>query len=287
MNTDPLSPGRVRTTALFTASVAAATVLAFPPAPHHAVYGVVRDEMGSPLASASAEVLLEAGGNPVVRTSVVPGMEPGANYRLHIPLDSGTTPDLYKPTALRPTVPFRMRVRIAGATYLPIEMSGAANLWTRPGAASRVDLTLGVDSDGDGLPDAWERAIIQMLGAEWTLTDVQPGDDADGDGIANLDEYLAGTYAFDPADGFLLDIAALTDAGPELEFTAIRGRTYTIHGSEDMRAWSPVPFFLPTDAADAPARERYQALDTRVVRARAGTPDPGVPSWRFFKLEVQ
>jgi hypothetical protein len=248
---------------------------------------MVRDEMGQPLTSLGAEVLLEAYGKVTARTTVIPGLEPGVNYRLAAPLDSGVTPDLYQPTALRPTVPFRMQVRLNGQTYLPIEMTGAANLWTRPGAVSRVDLTLGVDADGDGLPDAWELALLHMMGMDGTLADIRPGDDADADGISNLDEYLAGTYAFDPADGFVLDIVALSDHGPVLQFLAIRARSYRIHGSDDMHTWTPVAFLLPTDDPNATARQVYQAGETTLIKAHPVSIEPGPVPWRFFKLEVQ
>jgi len=269
------------------ALLASASLHAFPPAPHHQVYGVVRDELGNPLTGRGAEVLLEAGGQVLARTSVLPGMEPGANYRLAIPLDSGATTDTYKPTALRPTVPFRMRVRIGQTIYLPLEMTGVASLLTRPAGNSRVDLTLGEDSDGDGLPDAWERALMQILGGDLTLADIRPEDDSDGDGMSNLDEYLAGTYAFDPADGFVLTIAAMSDGQPQLEFTAIRGRSYSIRGSDDMRSWTPVTFTLAGEISDSPGRSVYQATETRPLRAQPAPPADGAPAWRFFKLEAR
>lgn len=265
----------------------AVTTLAFPPAPHHLIYGTVRDELGNPLNGTGAEVLLEASGTALVKTVVASGIEPGVNYRLAIPLDSGATADLYKPSALRPTVPFRMRVKIGNATYLPIEMTGAAHLLTRPGEASRVDLTLGVDSDGDGMPDAWERAMIQMLGGNLGLNDIRPGDDSDADGLSNLDEYLAGTYAFDPADGFSLAIQPESGDRPVLEFTAIRGRSYTILASETMNEWTPISFNLPTDSASAAGRENLRAAETRLIRARVSASAEGEPAWRFFKLQVQ
>ena len=39
-----------------------------------------------------------------------------------------------------------------------------------------------------------------------TLANIRPGDDLDGDGISNYNEYLTGTYAFDPTDGFFLPL---------------------------------------------------------------------------------
>jgi hypothetical protein len=287
MITDSSSLGRVRATVWLASWVVATTALAFPPAPHHLVYGMVRDEMGNPLNSLGADVLLETDQVALARTTIAAGSEPGVNYRLAIPLDSGATTDLYKPTALRPTVPFRMRVKIAGTTYLPIEMSGAAHLLTRPGESSRVDLTLGVDSDGDGLPDAWERAMIQMLGGNLGLDGIRPGDDSDADGLSNLDEYLAGTYGFDPADGFVLGIVPTAAGRPLLEFTAIRGRSYTIYGSEDMKVWTPVTFTLPGDAADAAGRANYRAAETRLIRAQISVLAEADPAWQFFKLQVR
>ncbi|MBK9137172.1 MAG: hypothetical protein IPM17_00120 [Verrucomicrobia bacterium] len=260
---------------------------AFPPAPHHMVYGTVRDEMGNPLGGTSAEVWLEAQGRTLVRAPIAPSAEPGVNYRLNIPMDAGATADLYKPTALRPTVPFRMRVRVGNVTYLPIEMTGASQLLTRPGAASRVDLTLGVDSDGDGLPDAWERALIQMLGGNLGLEDIRPEDDSDGDGLSNLDEYLAGTYAFDPEDGFVVAIVPGSAEQPVLEFTAIRGRSYSILASETMESWTPVSFNLPGDPEGAAGRSNLRAADTRLIRARVPPAGEGGQTYRFFKLEVR
>ncbi len=58
-------------------------------------------------------------------------------------MDAGLTPDNYRPTALRPSVSFRMKVLIGGVTYLPIEMrANYANLG-KPAQSTRIDLTLG------------------------------------------------------------------------------------------------------------------------------------------------
>lgn len=118
------------------------STLAFPPAPHQTVYGMVRDEQGNPITSAKAAVFMELGGKVVATAAIAPSLSLGVNYRLSIPIDAGITADRYQATAALPAVPFRLRVVINGRSYLPIEMSGASSLVTEAAARSRVDLTL-------------------------------------------------------------------------------------------------------------------------------------------------
>ena len=74
-----------------------------------------------------------------------------------------------------------------------------------------------------------------------TLQDINADDDSDGDGISNLDEYLAGTYAFDPADGFTLQLVGIDSGTTVLEFLTLRGRTYSIYGSSNLKNWVSRP----------------------------------------------
>lgn len=258
--------------------------LAFPPAPHHVLYGIVRDELGNPIAAEDGRVILEAESGVKVDAPIALGLEPGISYRLRIPMDSGVTRDLYRPTALRPRLPFKMKVRVGSTVYLPIEMSGDFSVLGDPGKRTRIDLTLGEDSDGDGLPDAWERALLGQLDGD--LKKVNPGDDTDGDGLSNLDEYISGSYAFDKKDGFALTAVRPPGGSLLLEFMAIKGRTYTLHGSTDLVEWVSVPFQLATDPAGAAGRRSYQAVDVRKVQVRALPPEAD-SGMRLFKLMVK
>jgi hypothetical protein len=252
---------------------------AYPPAPYHLVYGLVRDELGNPVTSITAEVILESSSGVKITTLVAPTKEPGANYHIGVPLDAGITTDLYKPTALRPAVPFKMRVRIGQKTYLPIEMTGDYSALGRPGEKTRINLTLGEDSDGDGIPDAWERMFS-------SVAEINPNDDFDRDGLSNLEEYIAGTYAFDPADGFTLKIVRTETAGSIVEFLALRGRTYTILASADLKEWTAVSFQIVANNVTGNPLQHYYSSDTRNVQVQAVLP-PELPAATFFRLIVQ
>jgi hypothetical protein len=272
--------------------VVAATLLvalpapAFPPAPPHVIYGTVRDEMGTPLNLSNTQIILEPTNGVQLTTALIVDPEPGVNYRLSVPIDAGIAPDLYRPTALRPQVGFRIRVQVGTTTYLPVEMIGNLRNLGRSAEKTRIDLTLGEDTDGDGLPDSWERLLIAMLGGNLTLADIRPGDDSDGDGISNHDEYIAGTYAFDPEDGFRLAWVDAAAASPRLEFLGIAGRTYTLQASTNLPAWQPMTFRL-AGAVPGAGQSTYRATDVRWVQIEPVLP-PGVSAsaW-FFRARAQ
>ena len=212
------------------------------------------------------------------------GLEPGINYRLPVPMDSGTDPRLYKPTALRPYFQFRLKVQIGQMTYVPIQMAGNFARIGQPGQQTRIDLTLGEDSDGDGMPDAWEQSLIDVYGGD--LASITPDGDTDGDGISNLEECIAGTYGFDPEDGFRLTIVEVVNKNSRLEMLVIRGRNYTLQSSYDLKQWTPVSFRVLAGGIPGPIVSNYQATDVRNLRVEVPF-EIGAETNRFFRALVQ
>jgi hypothetical protein len=261
------------------------SISAFPPAPHHTLYGMVRNQFGDPINIFPSDVYLETPAGVQLQASLINGLEPGVNYRLEVPMDSGTSGETnaYQPTALKPFFQFRLKVLIGQTIYLPIEMAGSFAQIGLPGQKTRIDLTLGVDSDGDGLPDAWEQALIDIYGG--TLASIRPGDDTDGDGISNLNEYLAGTYAFDPSDGFRLTVTSVEAGDSDLEFLAIRGRTYSIQASANLQQWTPVNFGILTGDVPGALQSTYPSTDLRMLKVRV--PFQPDATNRFFRAMVQ
>ncbi len=62
-----------------------------------------------------------------------------------------------------------------------------------------VTVTYSEDSDGDGMPNEWER----KYGLSWTSA-ADASQDLDGDGLTNLEEYKRGSDPTDPADPNLI-----------------------------------------------------------------------------------
>jgi hypothetical protein len=253
---------------------------AYPPAPPQIFYGLVRDEMGNPLRVNNATVILQTTSGVKITGEISPTVQDGANYKLSVPMDAGVTSDVYQPTALDPAMPFTFRVQIGSTTYLPIEVKSDFALKGKPAARTRLDLTLGEDSDGDGLPDAWERALLAARGGG-DLRDINPGDDFDKDGLSNLQEYVAGTYAFDPSDSFELKMVALNNGAPVLEFMAIKGRNYSVLGTKDLQTWEPLQFRI---SGSTDPLNQYFATDVRVLRIEVVNAPASVG---FFKLLVR
>ncbi len=257
------------------------TAQAFPPAPAHEIYGMVRNESGRPLDAGEGTILLNSGSTEITRTPSDPIIGIGLNYSLKVPMDSGIFAGIYQVSALKPNLPFTIRVVINGINHVPIQMQG--NIWQigKPGLRTRLDLLLGVDSDGDGLPDSWEQLMIDSdaTGQLRTLADVKPGDDLDGDRLTNFEEFIIGSYALDQADGLKLEIISIANGMAHLQFVSVSGRSYHIKSSSDLKTWTAAPFALTPDGI----RSTYlRADDTTYLDIYAPIGDAKALSYRLY-----
>lgn len=257
-----------------------------PPAPSYTIYGSIRSEDGRPLAGGEGVVVVSiAPAGEVARGPVDVTLGQGINYTLQIPMDAGISADLYKPTASSPKKAFTVQVLLGSKTFVPISVAGRVLDTDHPSVRERFDFVLGVDSDGDGLPDSWEQALIDAGTGRGlnSLASVKAGDDFDGDGHTNLDEFLAGTDPMSADEGVFLDVLGMENGIAHLRFAAARGRTYTIRVSDDLKAWMQAPISTKADGTEASAY--HLAADSGPLDVYV-TGDPEKRK-RFFKLYVE
>ena len=97
-----------------------------------------------------------------------------------------------------------------------------------------ADGTPPADIDGDELPDSWE---IQQAGNLGTLG---VANDADKDGSADLDEYVAGTAPLDAADRLrVIELSrAESPGGWTLKWASKPGHRYQVERSENLNTWN-------------------------------------------------
>jgi hypothetical protein len=267
--------------------VAAGSAHAFPPAPYYTIYGLVRDQVGQTIRAEGAVIILLKGGVEIGRTPINSDLRLDQNYELAIRIDQalgGSEP--YSSKAIPAEGAYSLMVAMNGVFFYPIEVAG--NLTAgKGGERVRLDLNLGEDTDGDGLPDVWEEWMLYQAGyspdenGNWPLHLIDRDGDFDKDGTSNLMEYIAGTFAGDATEKFELQIKEKVEAMVRFEFYAITGKTYTIEHSPDMATWTRVPFSVGVQAA---GETSFRAADVGVLSAFA---TPTTNTKEFYRLTVR
>jgi hypothetical protein len=145
-------------------------------------------------------------------------------------------------------------------------------VWTSSFYVETLPLPI-VDSDEDGMPDAWESAA--------GLNPNNPADaglDKDGDGQSNLEEYLSDTDPSDPSSRF--QVKRLEDAGNpaliRIVWASRPGMIYHVETSDSLLpgSWlplngSPIIGYTAETSYDAPV-----SGDRRFYRVQAFRPNP-------------
>jgi hypothetical protein len=141
-----------------------------------------------------------------------------------------------------------------------------ANWFVGAPTAAGPNTTNPLDTNGDGLPDAWQ---IHYFGSI-TSPDARLDADPDHDGFNNLQEYLAGTDPTDPNSYLKLDSVEVGQTNSAVRFNAVAGKTYTVLSTSSLfSGWSKL--------ADVAAQ---------VTNGVVTVPDPSptlVPA-RFYRL---
>ncbi len=210
----------------------AGSALAGIPQPAVVYYGQAVDAYGWPY-RAAATVVLRAGTNDVARHAISGSLAPGVNFALHMPIDDGRDGTPYVRYALTTGAVVSIAVIDGGGERLIMENAALPPV-PAPGSVVRINATAGTDADGDGIPDEWEWELIRWANdpAYTSIYDIHPHDDFDGDGVSNIDEYRAGTFAFLDYDSFSAEAFQTAPNGRlSIDFLTVPGKVYRIQSA--------------------------------------------------------
>jgi len=127
-----------------------------------------------------------------------------------------------------------------------------------------------------GVSFAGQMAYQNWVVETFTAADIaagkaEPGNDSDGDGHSNYEEYLNGT---DPSSGASLYQVSFTLTGPgvgSISYPTSRSRTYLVEKYGDDRTWKPA---LPAEQGTGATVQRHLDIsrDKELYRVRVGLP---------------
>jgi hypothetical protein len=206
------------------------------PQPMCIYYGQAEDEYGWPYSGSHAgDVILRIGTNEIARHHVTGSLSPGVNFALYVPIDDGRGP-AYVQNAAVTGATVAIVISDHAGERLVMETNSLPKVG-KPGDVIAIRVTAGSDADHDLLPDEWERAVLYWSTNPYinSIDDLRPGDDLDGDGVSNWEEYLAGTLADDPSDYFRAEQGERTSNHClRIQFYSVRGKIYQLFSTANL-----------------------------------------------------
>ena len=262
---------------------------AYPPAPPTTTFGKVRGTFGFGISDGLTDLLFLADDKEVSRVTISETGAFGVNYRLTLPIDLNPAKGVYRLAAVTPnsSIIYSFAAERNGKR-IPIskvETIGSDDP-LEAGKVRKINFVLGEDTDGDGLPDDWERFQAGVLGAfEGDPLDLfSATGDYDKDGLSDRDEYIAGTFALLFEDGLNFKVSKVfVSRRTELSFLAIDGKSYRIESTSDFDKWTPVEFSLPEDPVNTTFVFTPKNTDNQFVIAE---PAAGGDARVFYRLLV-
>jgi hypothetical protein len=218
-----------------------------------------------------------AGGPAIVRTTALTNINQQFSFVLRVPCETpepGVSNSIVAVNLSSP--PNRYRRLTVTLDGQPLSLISAASefspLLADRGRSERLDLQLGtplVDTDGDGLGDAWELQHFGSLSAT-------PTGDPDGDGVNNLGEFRAGTDPTDPGSRFEVVEISKVPNGVSIQWSSQSDRSYRVRRSPTLLA-APASYVIVQEglAATPPMN---QFIDT--ITGSAG-------SQFFYLIEIE
>ena len=213
------------------------------PAPSLTFYGMLTDEFGWPYAD-NVKVTVTANGLVVLSQPLQPATGRNYNFIFRLPYDTGVVD--YSSASV--TAGDVITITVAAADSGKVLIQRTQTVTVAPGTVLNLNLATSTDSVGDGLPDELRFWIWQSLGLSGAFdpTKIKASDDSDGDGVSNLNEYLAGT---DPANAS--DVFQVTISGSgvpnvaRLNFFSVPSKSYHLEVGQltgDTTIWTPALF---------------------------------------------
>ena len=250
------------------------------PEPYVVLYGTVRNTSDNNVRMTFGSLTWQfrkvSDGRVVTVTTALTNINDQFSYVLRVPCETiiASYQVSSNALALTPTAYAFDRSQVSyegGPAPLVVSSQGQVALSSKDrGKMERVDLLVSVtpeDGDGNGLPDAWETHYFGFVG-------VDPNGDADGDGMTNRAEYLAGTDPKSEASLFkFINIGTRPEGGILIQWSSAENRIYVLERS-------PVPLqgYVPiATITNLTGQSALEFIDS----------DAQAPAAGFYRIRLQ